>query len=94
VASATGVILAAAYLLWALQRLIYNKLDKPQMASLRDLNWREFGLLVPILVGILWMGVYPRPVLERMEASVQRLVQTVDVHRAASRQASTLTGGR
>jgi NADH-quinone oxidoreductase subunit M len=84
VLSATGVILAAAYLLWALQRMIYNKLDKPQMASLRDLNGRELGLLIPILVGILWMGVYPKPVLERMEASVQRLVNRVEAQRGVT----------
>ena len=93
VISATGVILAAAYLLWALQRMIYNALDKPQNKSLPDLNWREFGLLVPILIGILWMGVYPKPVLDRMEASAQKLVQ--DVSRNAERQqASMMLGGR
>jgi NADH-quinone oxidoreductase subunit M len=90
--SATGVILAAAYLLWALQRMIYNKLDKPQNAALRDLNWRELGLLVPILAGILWMGVYPKPVLDRMEASARRFVQTVGGTSAT--QASTPGAGR
>ncbi|NUQ11731.1 MAG: NADH-quinone oxidoreductase subunit M [Gemmatimonadaceae bacterium] len=93
VISATGVILAAAYLLWAVQRLIYNPLDKPANAALKDLNWRELGLLVPILAGILWMGVYPRPVLDRMEASVQKLVS--DVARNAERQqASMMLGGQ
>jgi NADH-quinone oxidoreductase subunit M len=91
--SATGVILAAAYLLWALQRMIYNALDKPGNKALPDLNWRELGLLVPILVGIIWMGVYPKPVLDRMEASAQKLVQ--DVSRNAERQqASMMLGGR
>jgi NADH-quinone oxidoreductase subunit M len=93
VVSATGVILAAAYLLWALQRMIYNALDKPRNKTLPDLNWRELGLLVPILVGILWLGVYPKPVLDRMEASAQKLVQ--DVSRNAERQqASMMLGGR
>ncbi len=91
--SATGVILSAAYLLWALQRLIYNALDKPRNFHLGDLNRRELGLLIPILAGILWLGVYPRPVLDRMEASVQRLVQTVGSG-ALSLQASTITGER
>ena len=93
VLSATGVILAAAYLLWALQRMIYNALDKPRNATLRDLNWRELGLLVPILVGIVWMGVYPKPVLDRMEVSARKLVEYVD--RNAERQrASMMLGGR
>jgi NADH-quinone oxidoreductase subunit M len=93
VISAIGVILAAAYLLWALQRMIYNPLDKPRNASLPDLNWREVGLLVPILAGILWMGVYPKPVLDRMEASATKLVQDVD-RNAARLRASMLLGGR
>ena len=93
VVSATGVILAAAYLLWALQRMIYNALDKPRNAALRDLNWRELGLLVPIVAGILWMGLYPKPVLDRMEASARKLVEYVD--RNAERQrASMMLGGR
>ncbi len=92
VVSATGVILAAAYLLWALQRMIYNPLDKPRNAVLPDLNWRELGLLVPILAGILWMGVYPKPVLDRMEASARKLVEDVD--RNAERQRATMLGGR
>jgi NADH-quinone oxidoreductase subunit M len=93
VLSATGVILAAAYMLWAVQRMIYNKLDKPRNAALRDLNWRELGLLVPILAGILWMGLYPKPVLDRMEASARKLVEEVD--RDSGRQRSSMMlGGR
>jgi NADH-quinone oxidoreductase subunit M len=92
VVAALGVILAAAYLLWALQRLIYNALDKPENAGLRDLNRRELGLLTPILVGILWMGLYPQPVLRRMEASATRFVRDVDLR--AARQQAMMPGGR
>jgi NADH-quinone oxidoreductase subunit M len=87
--AATGVILAAAYLLWAVQRLIYNPMDKPANAGLTDLNWREIGLLVPILVGILWLGVYPKPVLRRMEASAAQMVDHVS--RRAEQQRPTLS---
>ena len=92
--SALGVILAAAYMLWAIQRILYNPLDKPSNATLTDLNWREIGLLAPLLFLIIWMGVYPQPILSRMEASVAKFVQTVEV-RAAAQQAtmSTATGG-
>jgi NADH-quinone oxidoreductase subunit M len=91
--SAIGVILAAAYLLWALQRILYNPLDKPANAALPDLNWREIGLMAPLIFMILWLGVYPRPVLRRMEASTSRFVQ--DVRRKAADQAVTYTmGGR
>ncbi|MBA4072316.1 MAG: Fe-S-binding domain-containing protein [Gemmatimonas sp.] len=78
VISATAVIFAAAYLLWSLQRIIYNKLSKPENATIRDLNWREIGLLVPLLIAIVWMGVYPKPVLEKTEAAARRLVTYVE----------------
>jgi NADH-quinone oxidoreductase subunit M len=89
----TGVILAAAYLLWAVQRLIYNPMDKPENASLTDLNWRELGLLVPILIGIVWLGVYPKPVLRRMEASTTQMVEQVTRRAEQQRAALTATGG-
>jgi NADH-quinone oxidoreductase subunit M len=73
----TGVIFAAAYLLWAIQRILFNRLDKPENEHIPDLNWREIGLLAPLLICIIWLGVYPAPVLRRMEASAERFVQTV-----------------
>ena len=73
----TGVIFAAAYLLWAIQRILFNPLDKPENAKLTDLNWREIGTLVPLVIVIIWLGVYPAPVLRRTEASANRLVETV-----------------
>ena len=92
--SALGVILAAAYLLWAVQRLIYNPLHKPAARGLTDLNWRELGFLAPILVGILWLGVYPKPVLDRMESAAARLVQDVGQRAARQQAAMTIGGGR
>jgi NADH-quinone oxidoreductase subunit M len=89
----TGVILAAAYLLRAVQRLIYNPMDKPANASLTDLNWRELGLLVPILIGIVWLGVYPKPVLRRMEASATQMVEQVTRRAEQQRAGLTATGG-
>jgi NADH-quinone oxidoreductase subunit M len=70
----TGVIFAAAYLLWALQRIIYNPLDKAENKSLKDLSWREVAVVLPLLLGIVWLGLYPRPVLRRMETSAQSYV--------------------
>jgi NADH-quinone oxidoreductase subunit M len=83
----TGVIFAACYLLWAIQRILFNRLDKPENEHMPDLNWREIGLLVPLLACILWIGIYPAPVLRRMEASAEQVISTVRVnsqpHRAA-----------
>ena len=76
----TSVIFAAAYMLWALQRIIYNPLVKPENLALKgmDLNWREIGLLTPLIIGIFWLGLYPKPVLGKTEAAASRLVRSVD----------------
>jgi NADH-quinone oxidoreductase subunit M len=73
----TGVIFAAAYLLWALQRIIFNKLDKPENETLKDLTPRELVVLAPLLAGIVWLGLYPGPVLRRMEPTSQHWVESV-----------------
>jgi len=91
--SALGVILAAAYLLWAVQRLIYNPLDKPSNSHLTDLNWREMALLAPLVFLILWMGVYPKPVLQRMEASAAHFVEQVESRAATQRATMSMIPG-
>jgi NADH-quinone oxidoreductase subunit M len=76
--AATGVIFAAAYLLWAIQRILFEPLDKPANAHIPDLNRRELALMLPLVAAIIWLGVYPQPVLRRMEGSVRSFVQQVD----------------
>jgi NADH-quinone oxidoreductase subunit M len=73
----TGVIFAAAYLLWAIQRILFNALDKKANTHIPDLNRRELALLAPLVAAIIWLGVYPQPVLRRMEATSQALVNRV-----------------
>jgi NADH-quinone oxidoreductase subunit M len=86
--AATGVIFAAAYLLWAIQRILFNSLDKKENEHIPDLNWREIGLMVPFVIVIIWLGVYPAPVLRRMEPSAQKLVTTVEQGVQHARQAA------
>jgi len=78
----TGVIFAAAYLLWALQRMIFNPLDNPENEGLTDLTGRELAVLLPLVVGIVWLGLFPGPVLRRMEPATRRYVETVQQNRA------------
>jgi NADH-quinone oxidoreductase subunit M len=66
----TGVIWAAVYMLWMLQRVVFGRVTNPENARLKDLNAREVGLLIPLLILMLWMGVFPRPFLERSRQSV------------------------
>ena len=73
----TGVIFAAAYLLWALQRIIFNPLDKRENEALTDLTSRELVVLLPLLAGIVWMGLFPAPVLVRIEPAVRHYIETV-----------------
>jgi len=77
IVATTGVIVAAMYLLPALQRVIYNPLDKPENQQLADLTPREIAVLVPLLACIVWIGVYPAPILRRMEPAAKNLVQSV-----------------
>src|SRR3954462_11425004 len=80
VIAATGVIFAAAYLLWAIQRILFNPLDKRENTHIPDLNRRELALLLPLVAVIIWLGVYPAPVLRRMESTSQLLIDRVRGH--------------
>jgi len=81
--AATGVIIAAMYLLPALQRVIYNPLDKPANEKLADLSPRELAVLVPLIACIIWIGVYPQPILRRIEPASRQLIQTVRLNAAS-----------
>ncbi|MGH9901535.1 MAG: complex I subunit 4 family protein, partial [Pyrinomonadaceae bacterium] len=67
----TGVIWAAVYMLWMLQRVLFGPVTSEKNARLFDLNAREIGLLVPLLVLMVYMGAYPRPFLDRSRQSVE-----------------------
>ena len=82
----TVVIISAGYLLWAIQRILFNPLDKPENEHIPDLNRRELAVLLPLVAAIVWLGVYPAPVLNRMQGAAQRFVSTVDARRSLLRQ--------
>ena len=83
----TAVIISAAYLLWAIQRILFNSLDKPENEHVPDLNRRELLLMAPLVAGIIWLGVYPAPVLRRMELASEKFVRQVE-SKSAVRTAS------
>jgi len=67
----TGVIWAAVYMLWMLQRVVFGTTTSEANAGLPDLNPRELGLVLPLLALMLFMGVYPQPFLSRSRASIE-----------------------
>ena len=69
--AATGVIWAAVYMLWMLQRVVFGKVTNPANLQLKDLSGRELGLILPLLILMLAMGIVPRPFLDRSKASVE-----------------------
>ncbi len=81
----TAVIISAAYLLWAIQRILFNPLDKSVNEYIPDLNRREILLLAPLVAAIIWLGVYPKPVLDRMQPAAERFVKTVEDGAARTR---------
>ncbi|TAH33076.1 MAG: NADH-quinone oxidoreductase subunit M [Alphaproteobacteria bacterium] len=75
--AATGVILGAAYSLWLYRRVVLGKLEKLSLKSLKDLSWQEITIFAPLLVLVVWMGVYPTSFMKPMEASVDKLLADV-----------------
>jgi NADH-quinone oxidoreductase subunit M len=80
----TGVIWAAVYMLWMLQRVIFGTETSDANAKLSDLNPREFALVLPLLALMLFMGVYPGPFLSRTRASIEAARQILVNPRAES----------
>ncbi len=74
VVAASGVILSAVYMLWMFQRVMFGELDNPKNQKLVDLNAREIGIMVPLLVLIFVMGLYPNPFIEKMDPAIKKLV--------------------
>jgi NADH-quinone oxidoreductase subunit M len=70
----TGVILSAAYGLWLYRRVVLGSLDKESLKSILDLDLREKAIIYPLVVLVIFYGVYPMPVFDATEASVNNLI--------------------
>ena len=77
VAATAGVILAALYLLWAYQQ-VFHGVASGANAKIRDLGWGERLVIAPLVILIVLLGIYPKPVLDRITPSVNRLVAHVE----------------
>jgi NADH-quinone oxidoreductase subunit M len=83
--SAIGVILAAVYLLFMFQKMFLGPVTHDENRKLLVLNWREIAILVPLLILIFWIGLYPKPFFTMMAPSVDKLVGFVQTAAMAAR---------
>ena len=74
-----GVIVAALYLLWAYQRVFHGPAEGAN-AEVADMTRWEIVVMLPLLAGILFLGIYPKPVLERIEPAVEVLIVQLEAH--------------
>jgi NADH-quinone oxidoreductase subunit M len=79
--AATGVILSAVYMMWMYQRVIFGKLDNPANKELKDMNRREIGLIIPIIIFIVWIGVYPSTFLDKSDKSVKSVIDRMEYYK-------------
>jgi len=81
----SGIIFAAVYLLWMYQRVIFGEITHEANRALRDLTPREWAVLVPVVVLIVWIGVYPGAFTGKTEAAVEALIAQVQSKTGANR---------
>ncbi len=77
-----GVLVGAFYMLYLYQRLILGKITNPKNSQLRDLSFREIMTLVPIVVLIIWIGLYPTPFLRLTAPSAENLLHIMQTQRS------------
>jgi len=83
ICAATGVILAAIYLLWMVQKVLFGPLQNPANENLKDMNGREIFVLAPLMVLALYLGIRPNVILKPIAPAVEKLV--ADVNAGANR---------
>jgi NADH-quinone oxidoreductase subunit M len=82
--TATGIILGAAYMLYLYRRVIFGKLEKDHLRGILDLDPREVAIFAPLVVLVFWIGVWPQPFLDVMDASIANLLQNYQAALAAA----------
>jgi NADH-quinone oxidoreductase subunit M len=84
--AASGVILAAIYLLWLVQKVFFGPITNDANRRIREISWNEVAALVPIIVLMVWIGVHPNTFLKKMEPSVKQLLAVVNGQRGGDVQ--------
>jgi NADH-quinone oxidoreductase subunit M len=90
--AATGVILGACYMLYLYRRVMFGKLTKDSLKKILDLSPREMAVFAPLIILVLWMGVYPTPFLDVMHVSVDHLMSQMEKGLASAQMGPVLAG--
>lgn len=85
------VVFSAGYMLWAVQRVFFNGLTHEENRTLPDATGRELAVLVPLVAAMIWMGLYPQPILRRTEAAARRYVELTQPYRTSAPQEARST---
>jgi len=86
----TGTILSAAYALWLYRKIIFGVLDKPALAAIRDLDYREMITLGPLAALAILLGIFPQPLISLSSTSVTQLIDGYNHALAAAHTAALL----
>jgi NADH-quinone oxidoreductase subunit M len=78
IVATTGVIFAACYLLWMFSRIMFGALNNEENKKLKDLNKLEWAMLIPLVIFIVWLGVYPSTFMNKSKVSTQQLVKKIE----------------
>ncbi|MGB6410758.1 MAG: NADH-quinone oxidoreductase subunit M [Candidatus Deferrimicrobiaceae bacterium] len=84
VVATSGVIFAAVYMLWMFQRVMFGQVTNEKNRRLPDMNAREVAYILPLIVLVFWIGVYPQTFLRKMDASVTAFVARIEAKRQAA----------
>jgi NADH-quinone oxidoreductase subunit M len=84
--AASGVIFAACYMLWMFQRVVFGQVTNEKNKDLKDLSWREIAIFAPLILFIVWIGVYPSTFLDKTKASTENFL--ANMAKAKSTQVS------
>jgi NADH-quinone oxidoreductase subunit M len=88
VLAALGIILGAVYMLWMYQRMMFGEITQAENRTLTDLTGREIALMVPILILMFWIGIYPNTFLRKTDAASKHLLDQMRIKRELAVQPS------
>jgi NADH-quinone oxidoreductase subunit M len=75
----TGVVLGAAYALWLYKRVVFGEITHDDVRTMPDVSPRELAIFIPLVLCVLWIGLYPKPYLSALEVSVKQLIEQTNI---------------